>query len=120
MARKRIPTVNFKADMRKVREATSGLPAFDENPGRFRARIFWCDNSGRPSKRAVYFSLFILLALVYAVSCMTGIIKSFDRELGFFLLGCMGATGLNYYKKEAYEYTSGEYNPGGADQSNGL
>lgn len=65
----------------------------------FRPRFFLTGASGRFSKRAFFFSLFAIIAVVYIILCMAGIV-AFDEALGFFLFGCNTAFGINYYQNE--------------------
>ncbi len=61
--------------------------------------IFITGAGGAFSKRAFFFSLFALAAFAYMVISMIGAVE-FNEKIGWFILGCNAAFGLNYYKNE--------------------
>jgi len=85
--------------MDKKKIDTAGLQRFDEAPGRPRLRYFYTTPQGKFSKRAFFFSLFAFIALAYIILGMIDITR-FDEGLSWFILGCNGAFGLNYYANE--------------------
>ncbi|GAB4219541.1 MAG: hypothetical protein Kow00102_03110 [Spirochaetota bacterium] len=78
---------------------TGSIPRYDEQPAFFKVKYFVCGKSGRFSKRAFFFSVFAVVALVYCGLCIAGCVV-FDTYLGAFILGCNAAFGINYYANE--------------------
>lgn len=90
--RKRVKTEILNVNVDKI-------PHYDERPSFFKFKYFLCGKSGRFSKRAFFFSMFAIIALVYCGLCIAGIV-TFDMYLGTFILGCNTAFGINYYANE--------------------
>jgi hypothetical protein len=83
----------------KLRNEASGIPRFDDNPGRIRVRYFYVTGSGNFSKRAFFFSVFAFIAVIYTVLCLCRAVD-FSIELSGFILACNTAFGINYYANE--------------------
>ncbi len=90
--RKRLKTEILNATVTK-------LPEFDAKPSFFSWKYFICGKGGVFSKRAFFFSVFAVLALVYCILCMAQVIP-FNTLLGSFIFGCNAAFGINYYSNE--------------------
>ncbi len=106
MTRKVLKKEQLTAD--QVRDSAKSLPAFNAKPKRnFQSlnfhlsglKFLYCDGNGKPGKRAFFFSLSRIVALIYIVYCMT-VPFSFNEALALFIIGVIGESGLNHYKNE--------------------
>ncbi len=99
MARKNLKKVPIDTS-KLVKDAKKrGLPKFDEKSKKVRFRLsqFWHDESGKPSKRAFFFSLFSFLGAWYIV--FAAFAGDFIGELGMFIISAITVFGVAYHKK---------------------
>ena len=101
MAHKRLSVKTVVSDAAglagQLRKNASALAPHDGKP--FRIGEFFGFSDGKIRKRQFWFSVFAVLAFLYAVLCMTPLVP-FNAGLGTFIFGCNAAFGLNYYKNE--------------------
>lgn len=95
MTRKNLKSQDIKVE---VKNAAKGIPRFNEKHGKFQISQFWCDDAGKPSKRAFFFTLFALIACLYILLAL--ITGNFNVELAAYILSCNVAFGVAYQVKK--------------------
>jgi|GEM_PF-5597570 len=87
-------------------ESSGSLLPYNKKPGKFTWAIFITDRAGKASKRAVFYSIFAFLTIIYLILSMTPLI-SFSYEIGGFLFAFLTENAVVYHKKNYSSVSEG-------------